>query len=164
VAGDVDAKDVEIERWTEGDYEWVEVTAPFKNPYDLNSRMRENDLFESFQLTRRSTLLKQYYALDATIAPSSLTSDAPEEFDFDLTAIFDMRLVVTLPGGIVESNGVAEGKDPNTMSWALTSDEAMVVHAASEAWNWMTIAVISLMGIGGLLIVLLIIILIRSSR
>jgi len=152
LAQDADTQDVRVERWTEGEYEWVEATVPFNNLDDLNSRMRESDLFQSFQLTQRSDLLKKYYVLDAVIAPSFLASDASEDFDFDASGMFEIRLAVTLPGEIVESNGIAEGKNSNTMSWTLTSDRTIVVHAVSEKWNWTNII---LLVAGGLFVVVL---------
>ena len=152
VAQDADTEDVRVERWTDGDYEWIEATVPFNNLDDLNSRMRETDLFESFQLTQRSDFLKKYYVLDAVIAPSFLASEASQDYDFDPSGMFEIRLAVTLPGAIVESNGIAEKKDSNTMSWTLTSDTAMVVHAASENWNWTNII---LLVAGGLFVFVL---------
>lgn len=152
LAQDEDTQDVRVERWTEGEYEWVEAAVAFKNLNDLNTRMRESDLFESFQLIQRSNLLKKYYVLDAVIAPSFSTSDVSEDFDFDPSGMFEMRLAVTLPGEIVESNGIAEGKDSNTMSWTLTSDRTIVVHAVSERWNSTNII---LLVAGGLFVVVL---------
>jgi uncharacterized protein (DUF58 family) len=86
------AQDIEVERWTEGEYEWIKVTAPFKDPGDLTSKMKEFDLFQSFNLARQSDFFTDYYVLDAVIAPSDLESDMPQDLDFDISGFLEMRL------------------------------------------------------------------------
>lgn len=132
-----DVPEVTMNRWTEGEYEWAEAVVPFQTLDELNARMQESDLFESFKITKQSGLFKDSYILDAEIAPSAFTSDLPSDLDFDPSGMFEARMTVTLPGEIVESNGIREGgKDSNSLSWTLTSDGALRVHAVSERWDW----------------------------
>ena len=137
MAQSADAPEVTVNRWTEGEYEWAEAQVSFQTLDELNTRMQETDLFKFFKISKRSGLLKDSYVLDAEIAPSAFTSDLPSDMDVNPSGMFEARMTVTLPGEIVESNGIREGgKDSNSLSWTLTSEKALRVHAVSENLDW----------------------------
>lgn len=168
-AKDANNPEVTLNRWTEGDYEWVEGVVSFDTLDELNTRMQEIGLFNSFEITKQSGLLNDTYILDAEIAPSAFTSDMSSEIDFDPSGMFDIRMTVSLPGEIVESNGINEGsKDSSSLSWTLTSGKALKVHAVSEYTNWtrgtlLVVGILTLV-VGALSLIVIGILLLRRKR
>jgi hypothetical protein len=120
-------------RWTDGDYEWVEYRIPFESLEDLNSRVEETEFFESFQVTREPGLVNQTFTVDGVITPAFLESQVPGDVEIDVTQMFDVRLVVKLPGNITETNGKLGPRGSNTVWWRISSGPPIPIHATSEA-------------------------------
>jgi len=124
--------DVAEERWIDGDYEWVEYSAPFDNLEELNSRVADTDFFESFELTEDAGVLNKTFALDGVISTGFLESQVPNDVDIDVTQIVDMRLAVSLPGEITETNGAKGPRESNTVWWRIKAGPPIPIHAVSE--------------------------------
>jgi hypothetical protein len=125
-----------VTHWTDGDYEWAEAVFSLKTLDELNALLARVEMFEAFNISKRPGLLKDSYVVDGVIAQPGLDSEIPSDLDFDLTTVFDARMRITLPGKVIETNGLREGGDDSSiLSWPLISDSTVHVHAVSERWN-----------------------------
>ncbi len=124
--------DFQEERWIEGDYEWVEFSTPFEDLDDLNNRVLQTEIFESFQLTEESGLVNRTFVLDGVITPDFLLAQVPDDIDVDVTQVIDVRVIVTLPGEIVETSGTRGPRESGTVWWRITSGGPIPLHAVSE--------------------------------
>ena len=124
--------EVTEERWIDDDYEWVQYSAPFENPEDLNARVSATDFFESFELTEHAGLVNKTFVLDGVISTGFLESQVPNDVDIDVTQIVDMRLVVSLPGEIAETNGNKGPRESNTVWWRIKTGPPIPIQAVSE--------------------------------
>ena len=144
--------DVQEERWIDGDYEWVEYSTPFENLDDLNSRVSQSEAFESFQVTQESGLVDKTFVLDGVITPEFMEAQVPDDIDLDVTQVFDVRLAVTLPGEVVETNGVRGARGSNTIWWRITTGAPIPIHAVSEMRDARNVR---LLAVGGTLLLAL---------
>ncbi len=99
---------------------------------DLNNRVLETEIFESFQLTEESGLVNRTFALDGVITPDFLLAQVPDDIDVDVTQVIDVRVIVTLPGEIVETSGTRGPRESGTVWWRVTSGAPIPLHAVSE--------------------------------
>jgi hypothetical protein len=120
------------ERWTDGDYEWVEYRIPFEDLEELNARVSETEFFEAFEVSREGGLINQTFTLDGVITPAFLESQVPSDVEIDVTQMFDVRMVVNLPGHISETNGKFGPRGSNTVWWRITSGSPIPIHAISQ--------------------------------
>ena len=147
-------QDVKITRWTEGEYEWVQGEVAFKNLDDLNERMSRMDFFETFSITRQPGLFRDRFILNAHLKPLSDSTNASDSSglgDIDPSAFIEIQMAVRLPGDVIETNGVFDGKNSSNMLWTVGNKQAITMQATSETWNWLNIGIIS-GGIGVLVI------------
>lgn len=142
---------VTVSRWTEGEYEWVETNTLFADLNDLNSRMKETDLFENFSLTCQQTLLKNRFVLDAKLIPLLDNEELPQDLFLDPSGMFEFQVSIHLPGDVIETNGIFD-RDSSMMIWTINNYESLEMYAVSETWNWFRVgvlAVVAIMGISG---------------
>lgn len=130
-----DFEDAEIERWVEGEYEWVQVSDAFATLDDLHQQINDSEMFESFSLRQEMGLIKNRFVLDATLAP--MTEETGDFGMMDATGMFEMQFAILLPGEVVEHNGTLDSN--GTLTWTLSGNQSVSVHAVSETWNLMTI-------------------------
>lgn len=143
-------------QWVEGDYEWMEGKISLPSLDALNKRMNSNQaLVRSFSLVRERNLLQDRFVLDAVLEPmSDNITETDSEFSFDPSGMFEFRVLVRLPGKIVETNGVYD-QDQSALAWIAASKSPTTIHAVSEVWNWVNIGII---GGGSVLVILLLIV------
>lgn len=145
-------ENISIHRWSEGDYEWTELTSSFTDLNSLNEQMMSNELFEQFAVTRQRRLLQDRFIMEARMA--ALNNDVPstDELFLDPSAILEMQIQLRLPGKIIETNGIYNPKE-NTLIWSMPLDEPLHMYAESVVWNWgrVTLALV-LAGGGGLIL------------
>lgn len=146
---------VVVRRWTEGEYEWIETTRHFASLDEMNSLVGDIELFERFSLTRRRGLFRDQFVLDALLAPLLENQERPEDLIIDPSGMFEFRVSVRLPGDVTQTNGIFAG-DSNTMLWIVNNYEPLEMHAVSEVWNWFNIGVLSAIGIGSIVVVIVV--------
>jgi hypothetical protein len=127
---------VAIHSWVDGDTEWQQARMPFDTLDELHTRVSTfGELFESFSITKRHGLLKDYYDLEATLVPLSAAMELSEE-DLWSSSMVEVSLSVTLPGKVTRHNGrVAGAGASNTLSWTVSTNRPTAVYASSELVN-----------------------------
>lgn len=143
--------DVKITRWTEGDYEWVQGEVAFNDLTDLNERMSRIDYFEYFSITKKLGLFRDSFVLNARLKPLLDSTDTSS--GIDPSAFIEMQMMIHLPGDVIETNGVFDGKDSTNMIWTVNSKQAVTMQATSETWNWLNIGIFATLGVLGILAV-----------
>lgn len=126
-------EEVAVRRWTEGDYEWVEVKRNFDNLDELHEITAGAEMFERFALIRDAGLLKDTFTLEAEFT-SPLEDEVDTESLFDPGAFFEMDFSATLPGKVTYTNG-SWSEDTSAITWDLRSSGPTVISARSEVWN-----------------------------
>lgn len=154
--------DVKITRWTEGDYEWVQGEVAFNDLNDLNKRMSGIDYFEYFSITRKPGLFRDSFVLNARLKP--LLDGTDTSSGIDPSAFIEMQMMIHLPGDVIETNGVFDGKDSTNMIWTVNSKQAVTMQATSETWNWLNIGIFAALGVLGVLAVSLVAIFMVSEK
>ena len=164
---EADPEEVAIERWIDGNTEWLEASVEFDSPQHLNQAMAGTDLFEYFEIKREKALFKDRFVLDARLAPlSDLEGQAASEeggdaaigadWSFLAGALMDFQFVVGLPGEIVETNGVFANGERTTVSWNMSTDGPVSVHAVSEQQDYSKLValavIVIILGIGALVV------------
>lgn len=148
------SQEMQVTTWTEGEYEWVQADRIVNNLDEMNSFLEEMEIFNDFSLTRRRGILKNQFVLDATIYSLFGDYDLSEDMLFDPTGFFDFDLTVSLPGEVVESNGVYDA-NANSLSWSIDYGEQIPIYAVSEYWNIPNIIIVVcmlLLGIAAMMI------------
>ena len=155
--------EMELTRWTDGDYEWAQGTLPFDTLDEINKRMSQSQIFESFSIIRQRGLFKDKFTLEATINPLSDLANEAGSSDIsgmDPSSFIALQLGVNLPGKVTETNGVLEDPNSTQMVWTAVGNNQVYVNATSQAWNWAPIVAIFL--VVGLVVVIIIAIVIFS--
>jgi hypothetical protein len=140
-------EDVAIEQWSEDGYEWIKIINSFSTLEELNTFIREESTMENFSLKKETGIFKERFIFDgdfSTITPASLgQEDAVEGFDvpMDLLNIVDFVLSVSLPGSIVETNGIVD-ENSGLITWTTSDQEDIQAHAESETWKINIIVII----------------------
>ena len=149
---EADASDVQEERWIDGDYEWVEYSTPFETLDELNSRVAQTEAFESFQVTEQSGLVNKTFVMDGIITPKFLETQVPDDIEMDITQVFDVRVAVTLPGEVTETNGMRGPRESNTVWWRIKAGAPIPIHAVSQMRDTKNVR---LLAVGGTLLIVL---------
>jgi len=148
-------REVTVRRWEDDDYDWVENSVAFQDADDLEKLVQDAEIFERFSLQHEKGLFKHRFELDATVEQLSGGQDMPDDLPLDASDLFDIRVAVELPGNVVETNGTYEG-DSQVMTWKMSGQESIQIHAVSEVWNWTTLLILAalllLLGIGFLIV------------
>lgn len=145
---------VTTRQWTEGEYEWVEGKITLPSLEELNHRMTEtNELVQSFTLVKERGLLKDRFVLDAVLEPFNQDLETSSDYSFDPSGMLEFRVLVRLPGTLIETNGVYD-QNQDAMAWVVNSTSPVSLHAVSELWNWVNIGIMG----GGIGLVLLLIV------
>lgn len=147
--------DVNVTRWVDGDYEWAKVEKEFGSLDEINKVQILNEgLFNHFSLTRKRGILQDEFILDAEL--DALNSDIPSDNSgVDPSAFIVMSFSASLPGKIVESNGLVDVNNPNRIVWNAEGNQPVSVKARSVTWNWLNIFGIIAVGFLFVLLVLL---------
>jgi hypothetical protein len=151
-------------------HEWLILTREFSSVEVLSDLLQKQDFVESFSLRRNRGFLQDEYVLDAFITLENFSN--PLEFDVDDGAQdpgsamgfpLDFQLSIRLPGKILETNGVYNASE-KTITWTRDSSDAFELHAISESWNTLSLAVSIGLGILGICLVVAIVMLVIRSR
>ena len=136
-----DFEDAVVERWVEDEYEWVRVTDSFATLDDLHEQIMETEMFQSFSLVQETGIIKNRFVLDATLLPMSDATDESTDGvgGLDPNSIFEMKFIATLPGDLIETNGVRA--EDGSINWTVDYTQPTSVHVVSEAWNWLNISI-----------------------
>lgn len=141
---DIGAENVQVRQWSEGDTEWTEASLAFRNFDELNERIKSTELFDRFTLDHQRGILKDRFILDIQIG--TLSDQLPDSSNdlglFDPADMLNFNFTATLPGEITQTNGVFSGKTSNIMMWNIDFNQPTTIHAESEVWNWVNIAII----------------------
>ncbi len=157
-------QDVKVTRWTEGEYEWVQGEVAFRDLNDLNERMSRIGFFESFLVTRQPGIFRDRFILNARLKPLmqvTNTSDTSGFGDVDPSAFIEVQMTVRLPGDVIETNGVFDGKDSTNILWTVSSKQTITMQATSEVWNWLNIGIagvtvgFGILAIGGIALLMI---------
>lgn len=128
--------------------DWLIVQVSFLSPEDLNARMAQTGLFDSFALVRQSGWVDDRLVLNArmrTLDVRQLAEDAglpwkePEAIE----------VIVHLPGFRREANGLPIGDTTSSYLWKINPVDPPWIHATSQVWNAWNIV---LSGLGVLLV------------
>jgi hypothetical protein len=138
------AGEVVEERWTEGDYSWVEYRSRFATLDELNALARGSELFESFEVREEPGPDGRRFVVDGVVSTTFLESQIPADIEIDVTQMFDLRMAVSLPGEITETNGKQSSEDPSAAWWRIQSGPPIEIHAVSDlterrAFNWLAV-------------------------
>lgn len=139
-----EAADLEVTRWVDGDYEWMKAERPFSNVEEINALMAENQMFNRFSLTRNHGFLQDEYVLDAELNKINDQASSGASLDIDPSTFIEVTFSASLPGKIVESNGVADAADPNRLTWTAQGEQTVPIQARAMVWNWLVILAIVL--------------------
>jgi hypothetical protein len=132
---DSTSADVKIDRWTEGDYEWVKAEKEFKTLAEINADMLKRPLFKHFSLSRRRGVIQDEFILDAEL--DALNADMPTDYGSpDAAGIGEINFSARLPGSITETNGFSDAKDPRHFLWSMQSNQTVPIRMRSLVWNW----------------------------
>ena len=136
-------EDASIHQWTEDGIDWAKITAPFSSLHEVNAIMQEVDEFaQSFQITKRYGLMKDYFEVEAQLAPLTSYLDL-DSTDAWASSMIDVSLSVSLPGEIVRCNGSRTGIwEGSPIRWTVALDRPTQVYALSERVNNGRLAVI----------------------
>jgi len=149
---------VRVRQWDDGDYEWTEGTRAFVNVDELNTLMKNGNMFEQFSLDHQHGLLKDRFVLDARTKPmdDNARTGQAAGLNIDPEQFIRLQIGARLPGNIVETNGTRDAKDPSSLLWQIRLRESTTLRAVSETWNWMTIGIagagtitLVIVGLGG---------------
>jgi hypothetical protein len=136
--------DVKVTRWTDGDYEWVQGEVAYKDLNELNNKMSQTDLFDSFSVTRQPGIFRDRFILNASLKPfmeDTNTTNTSNFGNIDPSAFIEFQIAVHLPGSIIETNGILDGQNSSTMLWTVNSKQSITMQATTEAWNWFNIGI-----------------------
>jgi hypothetical protein len=152
-------QDMNVKRWTEGEYEWVQGDVDFRDLNDLNERVSRSDYFESFSVTRQSDIFRDRFVLNGRLKPlkdSAISNpdDTPSPggmpglSNADPATFIEIQAAVRLPGNVVQTNGVRNSGSSEIL-WTASSDQTVTMQATSESWNWLNIGIAgSAVGVG----------------
>jgi hypothetical protein len=153
------------------DYEWLIITHEFTSVEDLSDLVQQQDFVESFTLQRNRGFLQDRYVLDARLVPENYTNPFETELGDDIGDVIsqakyplDFLFSIKLPGDVVETNGVHDAT-ANTITWSADSNDPIELHAITDSWNTLSLAVtggLALLGIA--LLITIILLVIRSRR
>lgn len=133
-----DEEDVEVESFTEGDYEWVQAIVEFEDLDELEDLVEEMEMFENFSLTTSGGALGTTYDFEGEFLPLTefMGNESGEDmgdmgdFGMDMGDIFDMEFRMTLPGAVQDTNG--EEQDDGSITWELTGDDDLEIFATTS--------------------------------
>jgi len=127
-----------VHRWVDDDIEWQQVTVPFSSLSELNELMGDFEGFvESFAVTKRSGLVKDYYEFEATLPALTSIMDLTEE-DMWASSMLGVTLSVALPGEVTHHNGrqiSGVGSSLNSLQWTFSTRSQTAAYARSEIVN-----------------------------
>jgi hypothetical protein len=141
---------VKVTRWTDGDYEWVQEQVPYTDLNELNSKMSQSALFESFSITCQPGIFHNQFIVNARLKPllqDTNTTDTSIYGNIDPSAFIEFQIAVHLPGSIIETNGISDSKNTSTMLWTVNSKQSKTMQATSKAWNWLNIGIAGSIGL-----------------
>jgi hypothetical protein len=150
-------KEVTINEWSDGEYQWVEAVVPFENLEELQAAVEESELFDSFSLTHEPGLLTDGYVLDAQMAAmemegmedmdtegmEGMDTEGMEgmegmegfgDFDMDPSTLITAEFVVHLPGDVVETSGTEDDLNGTpVMIWTVDTTGPTGVYLVTES-------------------------------
>jgi len=134
-------KAVTTRQWTDGDYEWTEGTVSSLSIEDVNKRMNDNQgMVKSFNLVQEPGLFKNRFVLDMVLQPFANSMGTPNSNQtINPSGMVEFDMLVRLPGKVIETNGVYD-QDQNALEWMVDYNSPVTIHAVSEVWNWVNIA------------------------
>jgi len=151
-------------------HKWLVLKREFSSVEVLSDLLEKQDFVESFSLRRNRGFLQDEYVLDALITLENFSN--PLEFDVEngaqdpgsvMDLPLDFQLSIRLPGKVLETNGVYNAS-AKTITWTRDTSDAFELHAISESWNILSLAVSIGLGILGVSLVVAIVILVIRSR
>jgi len=151
-------------------HKWLIMTRNFNTVGELSDLLQKQDFVESFSLQRNRGFLQDQFVLDAQLTPENFSS--PLDFDTQgetgdpLPAVglpLDFQISIQLPGKIIETNGFHD-TSTKTIAWSTDSTDAFEMHAISESWNTLSLAVTAGLAILGIALVVAMVMLILRSR
>ena len=133
----VNVRPEDVTRWTEGDYEYGEIRRRFSSVSEVSTLLADIKLFNRFSITREDNFFRQRFVLDAEAMSleESWKSDDPSSSGPDPATFVEMQFAATLPGTIVENNGVIDAANPALSVWKLAPKNVTSVRMVTETWN-----------------------------
>ena len=161
---------VKITQSDEPKYKWLEIKRSFSNVDELNDIALGQAYIESFSLHRQRSFLKDRFVLDARLnfdgyshPFSDMISEEEAKSIFDPSAPVDFNVTLKLPGKILNSNGQYD-RSEKTIIWEATSSDILEIHASSEKWNTMSLALTIALSATAIALIILIVILVMRVR
>jgi hypothetical protein len=161
---------IRFEEDDDNSFEWLTITRDFDSVEELSDLLQQLDFVESFSLQRDRGFLQDRFVLNAQLILDNFSN--PLEFELEDVAgdllpgdefPFDFQLSIQLPGTVLETNGVHDSIS-NIITWSTDSTDALELHAISESWNTLSLAVTAGLTILGIALIVAIIVLVVRSR
>ena len=132
---------VEKQTWTDGEYEWEQISTEIPSlqmlGLVLGPASGNSEMFSRFEVERRPGPTKDIFTVNIEAMPwgEDMREDLSGEdnpFDLDPTEFVEMQVAIRLPGKLLETNAVSSTVDTNEMLWTLDPFTRTLIIATSE--------------------------------
>ncbi len=161
---------VKFEQWNDSEFEWLQLIRPFDSVDELNDFTGKQPFVESFRFQHQRHFLKDQFIIDAQFSfdqSSNPFLDVMSEdqtfSNFDTAVPIDSEISLRLPGRILESNGSYD-KATKTILWESNDSNTVEIHARSEKWNMLSIALTIALAVVAIVLIAVIVILLMRIR